>query len=113
MAASAPPEADAVVIASHQLPELAARSGLSLANAKAIAAACRTNGIRLIPQINLLGHQSWQKSTGALLRVWHEASMVAWLAVAWQVVGNMLLGYGAWNWLLARYPAATVAGFRV
>lgn len=46
---------------------------------------------------------------GALVRVWHEASFVAWLAVAWQVVGNMMLGYAAWNWLLARYPAATVA----
>jgi O-acetylserine/cysteine efflux transporter len=46
---------------------------------------------------------------GALVRVWHEASLVAWAAVAWQVVGNMLFGYAAWNWLLARHPAATVA----
>lgn len=46
---------------------------------------------------------------GALVRVWTEASVIAWLAVAWQVVANMLFGYGAWNWLLARHPAATVA----
>jgi O-acetylserine/cysteine efflux transporter len=32
-----------------------------------------------------------------------------WAAVAWQAVGNTLFGYGAWGWLLARYPAASVA----
>jgi O-acetylserine/cysteine efflux transporter len=29
--------------------------------------------------------------------------------VAWQSVGNTMFGYGAWGWLLARYPAASVA----
>lgn len=32
-----------------------------------------------------------------------------WLAVAWQSVGNTLFGYAAWAWLLARYPASTIA----
>jgi len=32
-----------------------------------------------------------------------------WAAVAWQAVGNTLFGYGAWGWLLARYPASSVA----
>jgi O-acetylserine/cysteine efflux transporter len=32
-----------------------------------------------------------------------------WAAVAWQAAGNTLFGYGAWGWLLARYPAASVA----
>ena len=32
-----------------------------------------------------------------------------WAAVAWQAVGNTMFGYGVWGWLLARYPAATVA----
>ena len=32
-----------------------------------------------------------------------------WLAVAWQSVGNTLFGYAAWGWLLARYPASTIA----
>ena len=27
----------------------------------------------------------------------------------WQGVANTLFGFGAWNWLLARYPAATVS----
>jgi hypothetical protein len=34
--------------------------------------ACRQAGIRLIPQINLLGHQSWSKVTHALLRAHPE-----------------------------------------
>lgn len=37
-----------------------------------------------------------------------DASASAWAAVAWQSIGNTLFGYGAWNWLLARHPAATV-----
>lgn len=32
-----------------------------------------------------------------------------WAAVVWQSVGNTMFGYGAWGWLLARYPAASVA----
>jgi len=38
-----------------------------------------------------------------------HAGPVAWAAVAWQSIGNTLFGYGAWNWLLARHSAATVA----
>ena len=37
-----------------------------------------------------------------------SASAGAWLAVAWQAVGNTLFGYGVWAWLLSRHPAATV-----
>jgi O-acetylserine/cysteine efflux transporter len=37
-----------------------------------------------------------------------HAGPVAWAVVAWQAIGNTLFGYGAWNWLLARHPAATV-----
>jgi len=37
------------------------------------------------------------------------ASAATWAAVAWQSVGNTMFGYAAWGWLLARYPAATVA----
>ncbi|MCX7057796.1 MAG: EamA family transporter [Proteobacteria bacterium] len=44
-----------------------------------------------------------------LLAAVAHASPLAWLAVAWQAVGNTLIGFGVWNWLLTRYPAATVA----
>ena len=38
-----------------------------------------------------------------------HADWVGWSASVWQGVANTLFGYGAWNWLLARYPAATVS----
>ena len=31
-----------------------------------------------------------------------------WAAVLWQALGNTLFGYGAWAWLLARHPVATI-----
>ena len=37
------------------------------------------------------------------------ASAATWAAVLWQSLGNTLFGYGAWGWLLSRYPTATVA----
>ncbi|MCW5559821.1 MAG: hypothetical protein KIT22_18545, partial [Verrucomicrobiae bacterium] len=41
-------------------PEMADPNGLSKEQAQQIAAACRKHGIRIIPLVNLLGHQSWQ-----------------------------------------------------
>ena len=38
-----------------------------------------------------------------------RAGWTTWAAVAWQAVGNTMFGYGAWGFLLTRYPAATVA----
>ncbi|WP_242110267.1 EamA family transporter [Luteimonas aquatica] len=38
-----------------------------------------------------------------------HADWLGWSASIWQGVANTLFGYGAWNWLLARYPAATVS----
>ncbi len=37
-----------------------------------------------------------------------HAGALVWASVLWQAVGNTLYGYGVWNWLLARHPAATV-----
>src|SRR6185369_6092030 len=48
-------------------PELSSPSGVKPAHAHELAAAARKSGIRLIPQINCLGHQSWSKTTYALL----------------------------------------------
>jgi hypothetical protein len=49
-------------------PEVAEPGALSADNVRTLAAAAREAGVKIIPQINLLGHQSWAKSTGALLR---------------------------------------------
>jgi hypothetical protein len=53
-------------------PEVADAGGLTREDVAALAAAAKQAGVRLIPQINLLGHQSWARSTGALLRAHPE-----------------------------------------
>ena len=60
-------------------PELADRSGLSKADIKKLVEACRSSGIHLIPQINLLGHQSWQRSIGKLLQVYPDFDETPWV----------------------------------
>ncbi len=49
-------------------PEVADSDALSRDDVKQIVAACRRAGVRLIPQVNCLGHQSWAKTTFGLLR---------------------------------------------
>ncbi|MGA2068276.1 MAG: family 20 glycosylhydrolase [Thermoguttaceae bacterium] len=48
-------------------PELDCR-GITRPQARKLAEACRKSGVRLIPLLNCLGHQSWASHTGALLR---------------------------------------------
>jgi hypothetical protein len=48
-------------------PELRARNFFTKADAQKLAQAARESHIRLIPQLNCLGHQSWSKSTLPLL----------------------------------------------
>ncbi|MBO4841984.1 MAG: family 20 glycosylhydrolase [Bacteroidales bacterium] len=49
-------------------PELSDPNPLSLEEVRRIVALCLEHGIRVVPQINLLGHQSWAETTLALLR---------------------------------------------
>jgi hypothetical protein len=49
-------------------PEVRDQDALSRRDVEAIAAASRKAGVRLIPLINLLGHQSWARQTFGLLR---------------------------------------------
>jgi len=53
-------------------PEVAEPGGLSSNDVRALAAAAKDAGVQLIPEINLLGHQSWARSTGALLKAHPE-----------------------------------------
>jgi len=46
---------------------------------------------------------------GAVSAGLRSADAAVWAAVAWQAWANSLFGFAAWGWLLARYPAATVA----
>ena len=60
-------------------PELRDRVALSKSDIKQIVNACKKNGIELIPQINLLGHQSWASRTSSLLRVYPEFDETPWV----------------------------------
>lgn len=53
-------------------PELRDSSALTREDVKKIVAVAREGNIRIIPQINLLGHQSWATRLGNLLRVYPE-----------------------------------------
>ncbi len=53
-------------------PELIDSFALSNEDVKQIVAVCKKNNIRVIPQINLLGHQSWANRTGKLLKVYPQ-----------------------------------------
>jgi O-acetylserine/cysteine efflux transporter len=51
----------------------------------------------------------WLEGPAAMAQGLSRAGWGTWAAVLWQSAGNALFGYGAWAWLLARYPAGTVA----
>lgn len=49
-------------------PQLAGKDPITAKQARELADLCRANGIRPIPEINSLGHQSWRENTLALLK---------------------------------------------
>lgn len=53
-------------------PELTHEKAITKDDARALAALCREYGIRLIPQFNCFGHQSWATTTHALLQKYPE-----------------------------------------
>jgi hypothetical protein len=53
-------------------PELRDSIALSEEDVKQLVTACKNNHIQLIPQINLLGHQSWAGAVNKLLKVYPE-----------------------------------------
>jgi len=53
-------------------PNLREKNALSKHDVKELVRAARANNIRLIPQINLLGHQSWASKPNNLLREYPE-----------------------------------------
>ncbi len=60
-------------------PELADPNGLSKGDVARIVAACRKGKIRAIPQINLLGHQSWAGRTHRLLQAHPDFDETPWV----------------------------------
>jgi O-acetylserine/cysteine efflux transporter len=52
-------------------------------------------------------HHGW----AAYTETWHHLDATAIVSVLFQVYPVTLVGYGAWNWLLRRYPLSQVAPF--
>ncbi|MEE9364042.1 MAG: family 20 glycosylhydrolase [Cellulophaga sp.] len=53
-------------------PELRDKNPLTKADVKKLVAVCKKHNINLIPQVNLLGHQTWAAKTNKLLEVYPE-----------------------------------------
>jgi hypothetical protein len=62
-------------------PELSSKNALSKNDVKALVAVCKKNTINLIPQFNLLGHQSWATKIGNLLKVYPEFDETPWIKI--------------------------------
>lgn len=99
-------------------------TGIALVLAAAFGWALGNMAQRAAGRVDMLGFITWSSLFAvpplAGLALWFEgwpaisaalvsATPALWLAVAWQAVGNTLFGYGAWGWLIARYPATSVA----
>ncbi len=64
------------------------------------------NSVFAVPPLLVLS--LWFEGTAAITEALPRASLAAWAAMLWQALGNTLFGFGAWGWLLARHPAATI-----
>lgn len=53
-------------------PELRDSAALSRKEVKKLVEACKKKNIQIIPQVNLLGHQSWASRTGNLLKAYPQ-----------------------------------------
>lgn len=62
-------------------PEMRDESGLSVDEAKKLSKLCRDKQIRLVPLLNLLGHQSWNTNPGLLLRKHPEFDETPWVVM--------------------------------
>jgi hypothetical protein len=60
-------------------PELSNPNELTKEQVKEIVAAARKHGIRIVPMVNLLGHQSWHGNLGKLLTVYPEFDETPWV----------------------------------
>lgn len=60
-------------------PELADSGAMSERDAKKIVKICKENGIKVVPEIDLLGHQSWAGTLGKLLEVYPQFDETPWI----------------------------------
>lgn len=60
-------------------PELRSDNPLTKKDIKTLVQTCKRLNINLIPQINLLGHQSWAREPGMLLKVYPQFDETPWV----------------------------------
>ena len=110
------------VIAAH-LDATVTLLGLMLVIGAAFFWACANLVVKSLGPVNMLHFMVWSSAFAvppllvisvltegvpAITAARQGADAVVWGSVLWQALGNTLFGYGVWNWLLARHPAATV-----
>ncbi|MFC3685151.1 EamA family transporter [Hydrogenophaga luteola] len=110
------------VIAAH-LDATVTLVGLMLVIGAAFFWACANLVVKSLGPVNMLHFMVWSSAFAvpplllisvltegvpAITAALQGADAVVWGSVLWQALGNTLFGYGVWNWLLARHPAATV-----
>jgi len=74
-------------------PELREHDALSTADVKKMVAACRRHGIKIIPEIDLLGHQSYRTHVESLLRVYPQFDETPWIKIPREGETNFPAGY--------------------
>jgi len=62
-------------------PELREDDPLTKKDVRLLSSTCKELNINLIPQINLLGHQSWHSETGKLLEVYPQFDETPWVSM--------------------------------
>jgi O-acetylserine/cysteine efflux transporter len=97
--------------------------GVAVALLAAASWACGNMVVKNTGEVNILAFLVWSSifaipplaltagylyGLDAILLDLRQASWQAWTVVLWQSIGNTLIGYGLWNLLLNRYPAALV-----
>lgn len=112
------------VIALHLNAAVVTLLGLGLVLCAAFFWACANLVVKSLGPVNMLRFMVWSSAFAVpplLAIAWFvegptlmqsaltQATPLVWASVLWQALGNTLFGYGVWNWLLARHPAATVA----
>ena len=114
------------VVAWHSATDSAAAvtlMGLGIVLAAGFAWGCTNMVMRGVGRVNMVAFTAWSSlfaiiplalislavdGPARIGQALAHASGWAWLAAFWQAAGNTVFAFGAWGWLLARHPAATV-----
>lgn len=98
-------------------------AGLFMVLAGGLSWGCANTVVRRVGRVNMAAFMVWSSlfsliTMGAITLLVDGpqriadalvgAHWTAWAAALWQALGNTILGFGVWNWLLVRHPASQV-----